>query len=175
VLFENLELIRTVEAAGGRIASPLDLYVERRPPDARRFWAQRVRQAYDDFAIPTRMALWLALAPAAAAAVRTSPVLPAAAAGASVALAEVGRRRAGGARVFPVRASLAAPLWLAERSLTAWLAVGSRLILGGVRYAGTTFRKAASSRGRLARIHAPDSLRQSADKDGSTSIEGRSQ
>ena len=152
-LFENLELMRTAEAAGGTVASPLDLYVERRPSDARHFLSQRVRQAYDDFAIPPRMALWLLLAPAAAVTARVSPVLPAAAAGASIVVAELGRRRAGGARVFPARSALAAPLWLAERSVTAWMAVGSRLAFGGVRYAGTVFAKAASSKRALGRKH----------------------
>ncbi len=153
VLFENLELIRTVQAAGGRVASPLDLYVERRPPDAGHFWSQRVRQAYDDFAIPPRMALWLVLAPAAAFGARISPALPAAAAGASIALAEIGRRRARGNAVFPFRATLAAPLWLAERSVTSWIALGSRLLFGGTRYAGSTFKRAASSRASLGRRH----------------------
>jgi hypothetical protein len=155
VLFENLELIRTVQAAGGRVASPLDLYVERHPPDARRFWSQRVRQAYDDFAIPPRMALWLLLAPAAAAGARISPVLPAAAAGAAIAVAEAGRRRGRGRAVFPFRAALAAPLWLAERSVTSWLALGSRLVFGGVGYAGARFTRAASSRASLERKHSP--------------------
>src|SRR3954453_18482869 len=45
VLFENLELIRTVEAAGGRTLSPLDFYVPRRPPSTGKFLSQRVRQA----------------------------------------------------------------------------------------------------------------------------------
>ena len=40
----------------------------------------------------------------------------------SSALAEAGRRRAGGARVFPVRASLLAPAWVAERAVCSWLA-----------------------------------------------------
>ncbi|MEX2556822.1 MAG: glycosyltransferase family 2 protein [Actinomycetota bacterium] len=153
VLFENLELIRTVQAAGGRVASPLDLYVERRPPDARHFWSQRVRQAYDDLAIPPRMALWLLLAPAAAAGARTCPVLPAAAAGAAIALADAGRRRGRGTAVFPFRSALAAPLWLAERSVTSWMALGARLLFGGVDYAGTRFKRAASSRASLERKH----------------------
>ncbi|HZE04390.1 MAG TPA: glycosyltransferase, partial [Solirubrobacteraceae bacterium] len=63
VLFENLELIRTVRAQGGRVVSPLDLYVRRLPPTADHFLGQRVRQAYDDFAIPVRMATWLSIVP----------------------------------------------------------------------------------------------------------------
>ena len=66
VMFENLELMRTIEAAGGTVRSPLDLYVRRLPPTARHFAAQRVRQAYDDFAIPARMAAFLSVIPAAA-------------------------------------------------------------------------------------------------------------
>ena len=52
VLFENLELIRTVRAHGGSTVAPLDLYVARVPPSAAHFWGQRTRQAYDDFALP---------------------------------------------------------------------------------------------------------------------------
>ena len=66
VLFENLELIRTVEAAGGRVLSPPDLYVRRLPPSTAHFWSQRVRQAYDEFARPWRLVAYLVLAPLAA-------------------------------------------------------------------------------------------------------------
>src|SRR5205085_10131356 len=38
VLFENLELIRTIEASGGRIAVRRDLAVERLAPAAPRLW-----------------------------------------------------------------------------------------------------------------------------------------
>jgi hypothetical protein len=44
-VFENLELVRTVCAAGGRELIPLYLYVARRPSTARHFLSQRVRQA----------------------------------------------------------------------------------------------------------------------------------
>ena len=37
--------------------------------------------------------------------------------------AQIGRVRAGGRHVFPVAAVFAAPLWVAERALCAWLAV----------------------------------------------------
>ncbi|MDQ3785390.1 MAG: hypothetical protein M3360_11050 [Actinomycetota bacterium] len=63
VLFENLELIRTVERSGGRVMSPLDLYVERLAPTRARFFSQRVRQAYDNFALLPRMVMWLAVLP----------------------------------------------------------------------------------------------------------------
>ncbi|MDP9416448.1 MAG: glycosyltransferase family 2 protein, partial [Actinomycetota bacterium] len=64
VLFENLELMRTVRAYGGVVLRPLDVYVVRRPPEARRFLSQRVRQAYDDLAQPGRLAAELGIVPA---------------------------------------------------------------------------------------------------------------
>lgn len=138
VLFENLELIRTVSADGGSTHSPLDLYVRRLPPSTAHFRGQRVRQAYDDFALPARMASELALVPALALALRRRrPDLVVAAAATFVLAAERGRRRAGGARFFPASASLLAPVWLAERGACAWLAVARRW-RGGVRYAGST-------------------------------------
>lgn len=155
VLFENLELMRTVRAAGGAVVTPLDLYVARRPPDAAHFRSQRVRQAYDDFAIPLRMAAWLALGPATLAlaarpaSARARRALTLGALG-SVAVAELGRRRAGGAAVFPLSGSLLAPAWLAERAVCSWLAVGARL-RGGARYGDGRLPRAATPLRRLRR------------------------
>lgn len=146
VLFENLELIRTVQAHGGRVASPLDLYIRRLPPDAGHFLGQRVRQAYDDFAIPARMAVWLSIVPLLGyAAVRRRPAVPAVLAAASVALAERGRRRGGGTAVFPALASALAPVWVTERGVCAWLAVLQRVRFGGVRYGDSVIPVAAHS------------------------------
>jgi hypothetical protein len=161
VLFENLELIRTAEAAGGRVLAPLDLYVRRLPPTASHFWGQRTRQAYDDFALPARMALWLSLLPLLALGWRFSKpgvgksalperLVPAAVV-LAVALAERGRRRAGGAAVFPVTSSLLAPLWVLERAVCAWLAVLQRLRFGGVRYGDSVIPLAAHSERQLRR------------------------
>jgi len=152
VLFENLELIRTVRAAGGRVAAPLDLYVARVPPSASHFWGQRVRQAYDDFALPGRMAAWLAVLPLLAIALlRRRPGPVAICAALAAAAAEAGRRRARGKAFFPATASLLAPVWVLERGVCAWLAVGQRLRLGGVRYAGAVIPKAANSEAELRR------------------------
>ena len=164
VLFENLELIRTVRAHGGSVASPLDLYVARVPPSARHFWGQRTRQAYDDFALPWRMALWLAVVPLLALDLRLSKPwvrkgascprrsrLGPAAAGLAIAMAEAGRRRGGGRAVFPATSSLLAPLWILERGVCAWLAVLQRLRFGGVRYGDSVIRIAAHSERQLRR------------------------
>jgi hypothetical protein len=152
VLFENLELIRTVRGAGGREAIPLDLYVARRPPSVHRFLSQRVRQAYDDLAIPGRLAAGLLVIPLMAWAVhRRQPSVPGALTLSLVAVAEAGRRRAGGAEVFPAAASWLAPLWVVERGVCAWLAVASRALLGGCRYRGVLISRAASSEAALRR------------------------
>jgi len=152
VIFENLELMRTLRAAGGTVLSPLDLYVARRPPSTEHFLSQRVRQAYDDFAIPPRMATWLAVLPALGlAASRRRGAAIAAAAGGTVVLAELGRRRAGGRRYFPASSSLLAPLWVLERSTCSWLAVRERFVHGGVRYGDGVIPRAASSMWRLRR------------------------
>jgi hypothetical protein len=152
VMFENLELIRTIEANGGASVSPLDLCVLRRPPTAAHFWRQRTRQAYDDFAIPARMACWLAVLPGllAAALGRRRRTIVEGALGA-ILLAERGRRRAGGAEVFPVSSSILAPLWVLERGVCAWLAVHERVRFGGVRYRGTVIPTAAHSERELRR------------------------
>ncbi|MEH1095534.1 glycosyltransferase [Micromonospora sp. CPCC 205739] len=144
VLFENLELIRTVRAYGGTEAAPAGLYVRRLPPTAAHFRGQRVRQAYDDLAQPVRLLTSLAVLPgvlAALAARRPGALLAAAAA--TVALAERGRRWAGGTAVFPPTTALAAPLWLLERGGCAWLALARRVLRGGVRYGDGRVRRAA--------------------------------
>ncbi|HEX5593463.1 MAG TPA: glycosyltransferase family 2 protein [Solirubrobacterales bacterium] len=150
VLFENLELIRTVRAYGGTVASPLDLYVARVPPSAAHFWSQRTRQAYDDFALPLRMALWLSVLPLLALGWRRRRLrLVQSAAVAAVAAAETGRRRAGGGDYFPVASSLLAPVWILERGVCAWLAVLQRLRFGGVRYGDSVIPVAAHSERQL--------------------------
>lgn len=131
-MFENLELVRTVQAAGGTELPMPGLYVPRRPPTSAHFRGQRVRQAYDSFAQPGRLVAELAVLPLVALARRRPRVLLAGVAGV-VGVAEVGRRRAGGAAVYPRTAALWAPLWLAERAVCSWLAVVARL-RGGVPY-----------------------------------------
>jgi hypothetical protein len=145
VMFENLELMRTVVAAGGCTIAPLDLYVRRLPPETAHFVGQRVRQAYDEFALPARLALWLAIVPAVGMAVATrSTRALTAGAGVSIGVAELGRRRAGGTRVFPAYTSLFAPAWLLERGLCSWVAVAQRLTRGGVAYRDGVLEKAAT-------------------------------
>lgn len=143
VLFENLELIRTVVAAGGVVRWENDFYVARRPPTTAHFGRQRVRQAYDEFARPLRLAVQMAIIPMVWVARRHPLVLLTLAIGVSGA-AEVGRRRFGGRERFPVRASMWASLWVLERGCCAWIAVIA-WVRGGVRYSGGRISVAAHS------------------------------
>lgn len=148
VLFENLELVRTIEAAGGRAAVDLGLLVRRHPPSTGQFLDQRVRQAYDELARPWRLLSFLALAPSVAwTRGRGAPVLAAA----GVAVAEMGRRRGGGHKVFRPTAALWAPAWLAERAVTSWLAMFQLVRHGGIRYRDGVLRRAATPRSELRR------------------------
>jgi len=145
VMFENLELVRTVKATGGLESVPLGLYVRRLPPTSGHFWSQRVRQAYDEFARPHRLAIWLGVVPSVAVATLVGGwIAVGSIAVATMVAAEAGRRRAGGRRVFPARASLCAPLWMLERGICAWLAVGAHLLLGGIPYRGRIVSRAAT-------------------------------
>jgi hypothetical protein len=144
VLFENLELIRTMTASGGRVEVRRDLAVDRLAPTARRFAEQRVRQAYDEFARPGRLLAFLALGPTAVLLTRRVHWALAAVAAAAIVLAEFGRRRDGGAAMFPATTSLFAPVWLAERAVTSWLALASRAVRGGIPYRGRMVRRSAT-------------------------------
>ncbi|MFF1251997.1 glycosyltransferase [Pseudarthrobacter sp. NPDC058329] len=156
VLFENLELIRTVKAAGGREKILPGLFVARRPPAFRHFLKQRIRQAYDDFAEPRRLATELSLLPVFAAAsclparYRGPALLGLAAA--PVIMAGVGRRRHHGNFFFPLRAVWCAPLWALERAVCIWIALAFRLT-GGMPYMGSRLKAAAHPQSELQRRH----------------------
>jgi hypothetical protein len=145
VLFENLEMVRTVKACGGEETIAYDVFVSRVPPTTKHFAAQRVRQAYDEFARPLRLGISLAILPAAAmlCAKRNFRALAAAAVG-IVMVAELGRRKSGGGKYFPLVASLISPLWVVERAVCSWLALGTFFLRGGVRYGGGIVRYAAT-------------------------------
>ena len=156
VLFENLELLRTVAAVGGAVDSRPGLYVRRLPPSTAGFRGQRVRQAYDSFAQPVRLVAELAVLPALALAVRPGSRRYLAAMGAAVVgLAEIGRRRHGGAAAYPATAALWAPAWVLERGVCSWLALGVRYGRGGVSYAGSRIVVAANRQRDLVRLRVP--------------------
>lgn len=144
-LFENLELVRTVRAAGGRELVASDVFVARRPPAARHFLSQRVRQAYDEFARPGRLLWQLALLPSIVAIALKQPRLLPVLGAISILAAEMGRQREVASQVFPATTVLFAPAWLLERAVCSWLALASRVVHGGVTYHGRVIASAATS------------------------------
>ncbi len=143
VLLENLQLIRTITAAGGREDRADGLFVARRPCTARRFLEQRVRQAYDGFAQPARRAVEASLLPAIVLTVRRRPRALPLLAVAVIGTAEIGRRRAAGTTAFDATSAFWAPLWTVERAVTIWMAVAASLS-GGARYRGDRIPVAAT-------------------------------
>ncbi|MDR6864732.1 glycosyltransferase [Phycicoccus sp. 3266] len=144
VLFENLELARTVRAHGGVVVDRPDTYVPRLPPTTAHFCSQRVRQAYDSAAQPGRVAAELMILPAIGLCLLMAPWTSVVMAAVAVGAAEVGRRRHGGGDVFPRTSAVWALPWLLERGVTAWVALGARA-RGGVRYGDGRVRCAARS------------------------------
>ena len=167
VLFENLELLRTIRANGGRVRNAADVLVPRRPPSTSAFLGQRVRQAYDDLAQPLKLLAMLAVAPLVALAVvrRAWRALAIAIAGV-IALGELGRRRDGGASAFPATAALWSPLWLGERGVCVWIALARRLAFGGVRYGGSRLRRAATPMRELRRRAQSPAVALDVDREG---------
>jgi hypothetical protein len=144
VLFENLELVRTICAVGGRERVLENVFVARRPPTFANYLDQRVRQAYDEFARPARLVIQLALGPATIIFLTRTGFAGAIVFGLlAAAIAETGRRRSGATNYFPLAASLFASLWVGERAITSWLALAARLA-GGVQYAGRRLTAAAT-------------------------------
>jgi hypothetical protein len=151
VMFENLELVRTLVARGGREHVALDINVRRLPPTSAHFRSQQVRQAYDELARPGRLVVALLVAPAVVV-LRRRPWALLGGYGAAAALAEVGRRRGGGRSVLPLTSVPLAPPWLVWRSICSWVALGAWL-RGGVRYRDGRLRRAATPM-RVLRRHA---------------------
>jgi hypothetical protein len=155
VMFENLELVRTVLASGGRERVLYGAYVLRRPSTTKHFWSQRIRQAYDEIARPARMIPQLIVLPLALALALTDHWLAIAVGVAAIVIAaELGRRRERATRVFPASTPLFAPLWVAERAICSWLALGARIFLRGVPYRGTILHSAATPMRVLRQRHA---------------------
>lgn len=133
-------MIRTFHPAGAVEVIAKDLFIIRRPPTAARFFDQRIRQAYDDFAQPARLVVEAAWLPAIPVAGRRPWTLCGGML-AAVLVAETGRRRNNGTTAFPPNSGWA-PVWVLERAVCVWIALLLRLA-GGVRYRGTRISSAS--------------------------------
>ena len=136
VLFDNEEIVRHFLLKGADVCFALDLFILKRPPTFRKWLEQRPRQAYEDFVMRAKTALFMSLVPLA--------VLLGLFAGARAALGFVafvsiaamlcalrGLCRNKADRFFPARLILYAPLWMLERALSVYWALYWRATRGG--------------------------------------------
>ena len=136
VLFDNEEIVRHFARFGASINYAIDFFVQKRPPTLRKWKEQRPRQAYEDFGLRAKTALFLAI-----------PIvllLSALAAGLfgfvlclllisifAIALACAGSARGEAGEFIPPWTCLYAPLWVFERSFSTYWAVYWYLRHGG--------------------------------------------
>jgi hypothetical protein len=136
VLFDNEEIIRHFAQHGCAIAYANDLFVRRRPPTFCKWLEQRPRQAYEDFGMRSKTALffglpWLLIATAARFGLRGILSFIVAVLLGSIFIAWRGRARGRAARFFPLQSCFFAPLWVAERMGSTYWAFYWFLTRGG--------------------------------------------
>jgi hypothetical protein len=121
VLFDNEEIIRHFARAGARICYANDLFIRKRPPTFRKWLEQRPRQAYEDFGLRFKTALFALLLPLGL--LFTWFVV-----GwfwifiISMLLAFQGWLRGPARKYWPAIVILFAPLWVIERTLSTYWA-----------------------------------------------------
>lgn len=122
--------VRRLALGGAEVFSAFDVFVRRSGTPFREWLRERTRQAEDDFALPVKSAFFFALVPLILALViavggRMAAGYAGAIGFAAVALAA--RGRSGARAFFPLHVCLFAPLWLLERSISVYCAIGLRL------------------------------------------------
>lgn len=136
VLFDNEEIIRHFAKAGATVNYAANLFVRKRPPTFRKWIEQRPRQAYEDFGLRGKTALFLSL-PLFAAWIgiafgwKSLVAYLVMVSIAGVALAAAGRSRGTASRHFPLSVCLFAPVWILERSASTYWALYWHFSRGG--------------------------------------------
>jgi hypothetical protein len=136
VLFDNEEIIRHFARAGATISYATNLFVRKRPPTFRKWIEQRPRQAYEDFGLRGKTALFLALPLVAVWIVaalgwKSFFIYLLSVSISAVLLAGAGRFRGAASEFFPASVWLFAPLWILERSLSTYWALYWHFAHGG--------------------------------------------
>jgi hypothetical protein len=147
VLFDNEEIVRHFALSGADVLCATDFFVLKRPPTLAKWMEQRPRQAYEDFIMRAKTALFASLVPAALATGLFAGGAALVAFVAFVSLASVlvalrGLLRDHAYRFFPAYTALYAPLWVLERALSVYWAFYWR-----ARYGGYPFGAALLSKG----------------------------
>jgi hypothetical protein len=136
VLFDNEEIVRHFAHEGAAINYATNLFVPKRPPRFRKWVEQRPRQAYEDFGLRLKTALFLSL-PLVAAVVGFALGFKAVLLYAlgifaiGIALAFAGWFRGAASRCFPGTVCFFAPFWVLERTFSTWWALYWHFAHGG--------------------------------------------
>lgn len=136
VLFDNEEIVRHFAVQGASVGYARDLFIHKRPSTFRKWMEQRPRQAYEDFVMRAKTALFMSLVPlalilAAFISMRAALMFVAFVAFGSMLLAARGLLTDGAYKFFPARVLLYAPLWVLERALSVYWALYWRIARGG--------------------------------------------
>ena len=135
VLFDNEEIIRHFAKAGATISYATNFFVRKRPPTFRKWIEQRPRQAYEDFALRAKTALFLGLPMLMvwmlAFGWKSFGTFLLSVSIAAVLLAAAGRFRGSASAYFPISVCFFAPLWILERSLSTYWALYWHFARGG--------------------------------------------
>jgi hypothetical protein len=136
VLFDNEEIVRHFARFGASINYAVDFFVQKHPPTLRKWKEQRPRQAYEDFGLRAKTALFLAipvliLLSALAAGLFGAVLCVLLMSISAIALACAGGARGEAGEFIPGWICLYAPLWVFERSFSTYWAVYWYLRHGG--------------------------------------------
>lgn len=135
VLFDNEELIRHLVRHRARIVYTNNFFVAKRSPTFRKWLEQRPRQAYEDFGLRFKTALFASLLPIAITLAFLNlewlSIFAVFALSLSILLALSGWLRGDARKYFPFHACLFAPLWVLERSVSTYWAFYWLITRGG--------------------------------------------
>jgi len=136
VLFDNEEIVRHFALSGVDINYALDFFILKRPPTFTKWLEQRPRQAYEDFVMRAKTAVFLCILPVSLGFslllhARSALLFLSAVSLLSVLSSSCGLMRDAAYRFFPVSSPLYAPLWIFERSLSVYWALYWRARYGG--------------------------------------------
>jgi hypothetical protein len=136
VLFDNEEIIRHFARAGATVSYATNLFVRKRPPTFRKWLEQRPRQAYEDFGLRAKTALFLSL-PILAGVIgyafgwKSFTYYLVCLAVISIVIATGGCLRGTAAKYFPWLTCFFAPLWIFERTASTYWALYWHFAYGG--------------------------------------------
>jgi hypothetical protein len=146
VLFDNEEIIRHFAQGGAQIRYAVNLFVRKVPPSFRKWIEQRPRQAYEDFGLRAKTALFLVLLPLLLGCVfflgaNSALVCFAGLSLLSMAVAFRGWMRGKAQERFAFSSILFAPLWVCERALSTYCASYWFFVRGGYPFGGRLLSK----------------------------------